>query len=647
VIPRFALLILFLVPLAGRAQGQATPKPQWQITFAQITDAHIFDEGWMESGSDPFRHALDDRTALHWAVDEINRLYLAATPENRISFIVYTGDFGLQNVLFPLNTKGPSPRLLAAQSRNCNAIPFNSQPGLPPISSELAEEELVAEFNRLAVRKIYVVPGNNDLIDEQVTDWPRYACFVDELRTKLLALSQPVNLETLTAETTVNVGPIRLAGLNTASFKDVSKYSGACSGVTTPTSSALPPGCPQPQLQSLQRLLADGGQSTPLLLFTHIPDLIDPYRKKPSWEIDSAARSLWEGDACDSHLLGIFTGHFHSADRDLYATNVGTANLALKKCVADKTWVAPPLAVKVQTKEPVQARGFLVVTIRGGASITVKVEPEWYRGTGPPRLEQSMNIEYLFVIIGVILFAGGLGGWINYLAIQAQGEKLDKNGSDAGALPEKRPRWPGLTRSLLLGIGAAFLVPLFLNMISSTLVENIHGPEKGYDYAKIMVFLGFCLVSAISSTAFIKTISERVINLAEEAKKTGREAKEEALQAKQQASETQSNLEPIMRSLAEPDEVATMTAKATTAELSEEEGKVLGALANQEYRLRTIAGVVADIGIPMEEVTELLNGLKAKNLADSTVLITRGKEREGFRWFITPEGRKALLAKPE
>jgi hypothetical protein len=644
---RFALPMLFVALFAARAQGPVRPASDWQITFAQITDAHIFDEGWMESGSDPFRHALDDRVALHWAIDEINRLYLAEKPEDRISFIVYTGDLGLQNVFFPQNAANPSHKSAVPQSRNCNVIAFKPQPGLPPISSQLAEDEVVAEFDRLAVRKVYILPGNNDLIDEQVADWPRYDCFVDELKVKLLALPHPVYLESLTVDHAVNAGPVRLAGLDSASFKDVSKYSGACSGGTIPVTGApspvpLPPGCPEPQLRSLQKLLA-GGQSAPLLLFTHIPDLIDPYRKKPSWQIDVSARGQWEQEACDAHLLGIFTGHFHSADRSLYATNTGTAKLALKKCVADKTWVTPPLAVKVQTKDSVQARGLVVVTIRGGASAAIKVDPDWYPGTGPPppRSEQSMNLKYFSVIIGVILFAGTLGGWMNYLVSQAQTVKDDQPGKDGAPPPEKRVRWSDLSRSMLLGIGAAFLVPLFLNMISSTLVENTHSLDKGFDYPKILVFLGFCLVAAISSTAFIKTISERVLRLAEEAKKTGHEAKEEAREAKQQASETESKMEPILKLIVEPNKVASETVAAAIVSDPKEQ-RVLRALLNPEYRLRTVAGIVAEADIAMEDAVRILNELKAKGLVDSTTVITRGVEREGFRWFVTSEGRKAL-----
>jgi hypothetical protein len=253
------------------------------------------------------------------------------------------------------------------------------------------------------------------------------------------------------------------------------------------------------------------------------------------------------------------------------------------------------------------------------------------------------------LILGVILFAGILGGFMNYTSVR-DNERADKTDSEGGAMPSSRegPRWPALSRSLLLGIGAAFLVPLFLNMISSTLVDNIHSPEKGFDFNKILVFLGFCLVAAISSTAFIRTISERVLKLAEEARKTGNQAKEDAEKAKIQAEKTESRVEPLLQSVTEPEpeEVATAFAATTMVQLAADERKVLASLVNPEYRLRTIAGVVAETKMAVEKVTEILDRLKDRNLANSTTVVIRGTTTEGFRWFITPQGREALSQPP-
>src|SRR5262245_59250815 len=100
-------------------------------------------------------------------------------------------------------------------------------------------------------------------------------------------------------------------------------------------------------------------------------------------------------------------------------------------------------------------------------------------------------------IVAVILAAGVFGGFVNFY--------LSK--------PDDIPA-PSKVRSVLVGTAASFLVPLFLNMISSNLVDLI----KGGDNSKLLILLGFCLVAAISSTSFIRTISDRVLAEAKQAK---------------------------------------------------------------------------------------------------------------------------------
>jgi len=53
------------------------------------------------------------------------------------------------------------------------------------------------------------------------------------------------------------------------------------------------------------------------------------------------------------------------------------------------------------------------------------------------------------------------------------------------------PDKSSLLRSLVIGIGASFLVPLFLNMISSDLMR-----QMDQDAGKLLVFVGFCLIAA-------------------------------------------------------------------------------------------------------------------------------------------------------
>jgi hypothetical protein len=470
------------------------------VTFAQITDAHIFDDGWKAQGSEPYRQAIDNRTALHWAIDAIN----ARAEKTGIDFVVYTGDFGLQNVFF--------------SDRGCSAVPFKSEPGLPPFSFEMAAEELAIELDRLLVHDVYVVPGNNDIIAEQVEDYPRFECFISQLQTDLQKLPGHIHVEELRTDRVISAGSFRLAGMNTASFKDAKNYAKECNISLPAASATLDQGCPVPQMQALQGLLS-ASETSPLLLFTHVPDLIDPYTKLPSWDIDPKTRADWLQQAAKPQLVGVFAGHFHSNLHRLYANNSGTKVLFMDVRDGEKTWVAPPLAGKNQRDGQPQARGFMVLKVDASAGkLDVKATPVWYPGAEPVVIkgEHTMSQQCFFLLtVLVIVIAGCFGGVLNHLL-----NKTEKNGN-----PD--PDELSFAAKLVLGIGAAFLVPLFLQVIDSDLVTIMHCTvEKGPNYSKVLVFGGFCLVASMSARSFITSVSERVMRKAEKAERVLDEVKQ-------------------------------------------------------------------------------------------------------------------------
>src|SRR5215467_558765 len=91
-VPLIALIALQSLSAVDEHSAAASRR---RVTFAQLTDAHIFGEGWKQPTAEALREAADDRTALDWAIQEINRLVSSGT---RIDFVVFTGDLGLQNV---------------------------------------------------------------------------------------------------------------------------------------------------------------------------------------------------------------------------------------------------------------------------------------------------------------------------------------------------------------------------------------------------------------------------------------------------------------------------------------------------------------------------------------------------------------------
>lgn len=368
----------------SNCSAQAPPeKPV--LTFIQMTDAHVFDDGWNKPARVALRQGSENWEALHWAVNEMVMLSLAG---EKIDFVVFTGDLGLQNVDFPL-----SPR--------CKLDKFKEEHGQPPLMLNWAAYELAFELQFLPTSQMYFLPGNNDVIDENITDSGRENCFVNELESQLsrLAPRSALHVATLQVNNPVSIREFGLLGLNTASFKSLGNYQTACSQMNLPD-------CPESQMKELLRVVhADPKER--LLLFTHIPDLNDPFpgRRRPSWQIEDKVRTVWEEAACNSHILGIFAGHFHDANRNLYGKTSGSETLALNPCVAKKTWVSPPLALKFQNDKLEQARGFLLVKLYRDGKF--EVDPKWYPVSGQSSKKDSISDFHLQLRIGEVYERAG------------------------------------------------------------------------------------------------------------------------------------------------------------------------------------------------------------------------------------------------
>ncbi len=212
----------------------------------------------------------------------------------------------------------------------------------------------------------------------------------------------------------------------------------------------------------------------------------------------------------------------------------------------------------------------------------------------------------ILLIATVMIAAGTFGGLVNFYLAKA----------DDVPTPTRR-------RSIALGIAASLLVPLFLNMISSDLIERINGG----DHLKLLVLLGFCLVGAISSTAFIRTVSDRVLN---EAKK----AKVAALEATARAAQIEQRIQPILSKETESEGTAS-SVKGASVSLTNE-GKLLLALGAGRWVLRTPSGLAREAAIGSEEVARLLHDLGLRGLVGEQAT------KSGTRWFITDEGRVEL-----
>ena len=205
---------------------------------------------------------------------------------------------------------------------------------------------------------------------------------------------------------------------------------------------------------------------------------------------------------------------------------------------------------------------------------------------------------YILILIGIIIFSGVLGGVANFHIVETSKKPIDRK---------------SVWGYVVLGVVAAFTVPLFLNMISSNLLEIGHS-----NFLALFVFCGFCLVAAVFSKSFLENMYSKVI-------REVKEVKEEVQELKEQESEpempTSSNAE----------------SKQEDSGLSEHERRVLFALGTGKYSYRSLSGIMHETGLSKEIVKASLDSLVSQALVAQTYGIDEQK-----LWFLTSSGKKLL-----
>ena len=176
------------------------------------------------------------------------------------------------------------------------------------------------------------------------------------------------------------------------------------------------------------------------------------------------------------------------------------------------------------------------------------------------------------------------------------------------------------------------MVPVFLNTISSRLIAEITGIEITSEIlSKLLILAGFCLLAAVSSRAFIRSMTDRLLREVSAAKKEAKEAKEQAKHA-----------EDIAELSVEPDAPAAPTTKGLmnivevpTVDVTDTERQVLKAMVESRFSMRSISGIAKDSGLSSPTVNSSLGNMLTK------ALVAEGKNKEGqLRWYATALGRQ-------
>ena len=228
-----------------------------------------------------------------------------------------------------------------------------------------------------------------------------------------------------------------------------------------------------------------------------------------------------------------------------------------------------------------------------------------------PELQKSLQVSvmpgsldsHMLIVLLIMVAAGLLGGVANCYLSDRQG--------DAG-----RREWG---KYLTLGVIVALTVPLFLNMISSHLLEAPR--TRPVDF---FVFAGFCLIYVVASRRLVENMANRLLGQMEQMKR-------ELGQIKERQPE---NPPPAVR-----EEPAEATGKPETPKesLSYNDIEILRALAKDNYVYGNLVGITDETGLAREIVSNRLTVLK--NLG---IIETRISEKNVLHWSVSPKGKQAL-----
>ncbi|WP_318468842.1 YEATS-associated helix-containing protein [Photobacterium leiognathi] len=218
----------------------------------------------------------------------------------------------------------------------------------------------------------------------------------------------------------------------------------------------------------------------------------------------------------------------------------------------------------------------------------------------------------MILILSIMISMGILGGIINYLF----------SGEDEWS-------WISVARASLIGIGASLLVPLFLRMISSNLLNDVADKSDGY-----FVLMGFCLVASISSRAFIGSITSKVM----------RELSDKTDKMQKKIEQVQNEVTPVIEKSTDTSELELdQSIDERDFELNKKELCILEAFDSSPYAIRTVRGLLQQTRPEISDrefARRLIGELKKKGFVGELAEVPSLSPKP--RYFLTNIGRIAL-----
>ncbi|MCH8550615.1 MAG: hypothetical protein LAT62_01685 [Natronospirillum sp.] len=216
---------------------------------------------------------------------------------------------------------------------------------------------------------------------------------------------------------------------------------------------------------------------------------------------------------------------------------------------------------------------------------------------------------HVLVLIAVMLMAGVFGGLVNYY-LHGQHD----------------PEIVSLPRSLVVGGAASFLMPVILSLLGSDLVNQSQG-----DPGQLVLFAGFCLIAALASRIFIISTTDRIMQVA-------RDARQRSEQLELDMHNFQLQMSPLIESETENESLEDDNHGVVpdADEVDVTGTNVLKSLGSGRYIFRSLRGLCVDTDHDEGTVTKTLNVLVSRGMAG------RVNGVKGVRWYVTEQGRRFL-----
>lgn len=221
---------------------------------------------------------------------------------------------------------------------------------------------------------------------------------------------------------------------------------------------------------------------------------------------------------------------------------------------------------------------------------------------------------HILILTGLIIIVGGFAGYINSLRNIRSKEKTKT------------------IRFIFSGVGAAILVPLFLNMLSSDLIKF----ANDYDQINYFVFAGFCFIAGYFSDKFIDSIGDKLLKELQQTKEKVDSTSDKLEKTTREFQESNDIVNALIENETEVDDIdlnqidlETVVDQTTIEDdsMATQINNVLNAF-NGRYKFRTTKGIAKQLNYTETMVDIVLNAL----------------EKQGFMRKLSTDKSKELWA---